>query len=107
MADAHTHGSIFQAPWDKILQSTDAIAASHHLYAQRIEKDVELPLRSFHTKKEMINMSNISGNLQVMAKELEEAQDKSEKLNKKGGKANAQKVEAAIAKLESASQQWE
>ena len=52
-------------------------------------------------------MNNISGNLQVMAKELEDAQDKSEKLNKKGGKANAQKVETANAKLESAAQQWE
>jgi len=100
-------GSVFQGPWDKILQSTDAVAASHHLYAQRIEKDVELPLRSFHMKKEMANMSNISGNLSIMAKELEDAQDKSERLNKKGGKANAQKVEAALARLESASQQWE
>ncbi len=94
-------------PWDKILQSADAIAASHHLYAQRIEKDVELPLRGFHTKKEMINIHTISGNLQTMAKELEEAQERTEKLNRKGGKANAQKVDAATTKLESATQQWE
>jgi len=55
----------------------------------------------------MANITTISGNLQVMAKELDEAQDKSDRLNKKGGKANAQKVEMANAKLESASQQWE
>jgi len=99
--------SVFQGPWDKILQSADAIAASHHLYAQRIEKDVELPLRNFHTKKEMANIGVMSTNLQTMAKELEEAQDKSDKLNRKGGKANVQKLDLATTKLDSATSQWE
>lgn len=101
-----TH-SIFQAPWDKILQSTDGIAASHQLFAQRIEKDVEQPLRNFQNRKEMHNMQTISANLLTMAKELDDAADKSEKLSKKGGRANAQKVEQAATRLESASQQWE
>lgn len=52
-------------------------------------------------------MNTISTNLATMAKALEEAQDKSEKLGKKGGKANTQKVDAASSKLESATQQWE
>ncbi|KAK4098333.1 hypothetical protein N658DRAFT_518092 [Parathielavia hyrcaniae] len=98
---------IFQAPWDKILQSTDGIAASHNLFAQRIEKDVEQPLRSFQNKREMQNIHTISANLQAMAKELDDAADKSDKLSKKGGKANAQKVDQAAARLEAASQQWE
>ncbi|KAL2134686.1 hypothetical protein VTI74DRAFT_11090 [Chaetomium olivicolor] len=98
---------IFQAPWDKILQSTDGIAASHQLFAQRIEKDVEHPLRNFQNKKEMQNIHTISANLQGMAKELDDATEKSEKLSKKGGKANAQKVDQAAARLESATQQWE
>ena len=51
-------------------------------------------MRNFQNKKEMVNITNISGNLQTMAKELEEAQDKSEKLSKKGGKAKADKVGA-------------
>jgi hypothetical protein len=42
-----------------------------------------------------------------MAKELEDAQEKSDKLSKKGGKASAQKVENAMAKLQSATQLWE
>ncbi|KAK2070545.1 hypothetical protein P8C59_005030 [Phyllachora maydis] len=98
---------IFQAPWDKILHSTEIIAASHQVFAQRIEQDVEGALRAFQTKREMLNMQTISANLHTMAKELEEAQEKSDKLTKKGGKANTQKVELAAAKLESATGQWE
>ena len=99
--------SIFQPPWDKILQSTDALAASHQLFAQRIEKDVEQPLRSFQDKREMKNIQTISANLQTMARELDDATEKSEKLSRKGGRANAQKVDQAASRLESASQQWE
>lgn len=99
--------SIFQAPWDKILQSTDGIAASHQLFAQRIDKDVERPLREFQTKKEMQNIQTISSNLQTMAKELDDATEKSEKLSKKGSRANAQKVDQAASRLEAATHQWE
>jgi hypothetical protein len=55
----------------------------------------------------MQNIQTISANLQTMAKELDDAADKSEKLSKKGGRANAQKVDQAAARLESATQQWE
>lgn len=99
--------SIFQAPWDKILQSTDGIAASHQLFAQRIEKEVELPLRNFQSRKEMQNIHTISANLHSMAKELDDAAEKSDKLTRKGGRASAQKVDQAAARLESATQQWE
>lgn len=102
-----TINSVFQAPWDKILQSTDGIAASHALFAQRIDKDVEQPLRNFQTRKEMQNIQTISANLQAMAKELDDATEKSEKLGKKGSKANAQKVDQAASRLEAATQQWE
>jgi len=98
---------VFQSPWDKILQSTDAIAASHQLFAQRIEKDVEASLRSFHAKKEMQNMQTISANLIAMAKELDDAVEKSEKLTRKGGKANSHKVDLAASRLDAATSQWE
>lgn len=52
-------------------------------------------------------MPTIQGNLSSMAKELEDAQDKSDKLIKKGGKASTQKVDAAASRLQTASQQWE
>ncbi|KAK3318997.1 Muniscin C-terminal mu homology domain-containing protein [Apodospora peruviana] len=98
---------VFQGPWDKILQSTDAIATSHQIFAQRVEKDVEQALRSFQNKKEMQNIHTISANLHTMSKELEDATEKSDKLSKKGGKANAQKVDQASSRLEAATQQWE
>ncbi|KAJ9150857.1 SAFF domain-containing protein [Pleurostoma richardsiae] len=98
---------VFQPSWDKILHSTDSIAASHHLLAQRIEKDVEVALRNFQGRREMQNMHTMSANLSTIAKELEEAQERADKLTKKGGKASTIKVDTATAKLESASQQWE
>lgn len=52
-------------------------------------------------------MITIQGNLAAMAKELEDAQDKSDKLSRKGGKASTQKVESATSKLQSANQQWD
>ncbi|KAI1330879.1 Muniscin C-terminal mu homology domain-containing protein [Xylariaceae sp. FL0255] len=97
----------FQVQWDRILQSVESVAASHHALAVNIEKEVETPLRMFEMKKEMQNMQTIQGNLQKVAKELEEAQEKSDKLTKKGNKASAQKVELAVGKLESATNQWE
>lgn len=106
-ANAQCYRSVFQAPWDKVLHSTDSIAASHHLFAQRVEKDVELALRNFQNRKEMQNMHTISANLSTMARELEEAQDRADKLTRKGGRANTMKMDTATAKLESASQQWE
>lgn len=52
-------------------------------------------------------MSTIQGNLGAMAKELEDAQEKSDKLSKKGGKASSSKVDNAVQKLEVANSQWE
>lgn len=52
-------------------------------------------------------MHTMSSNLSTIAKELEDAREKSEKLSRKGGKASALKVDAATARLESASSQWE
>ncbi len=106
-AQSFTSRRVFQASWDRILQSVDGIAASHHMFAQRIDKDVEFPLRNFYAKKEMANVSTISANLQTMARELDEAQDRSEKLNKKGAKAKADKVDTATTRLEIATQQRE
>ncbi|KAJ8119303.1 hypothetical protein ONZ43_g3719 [Nemania bipapillata] len=97
----------FQAQWDKLLQSVDSVATSHHTFAAHIEKEVETPLRMFESKKEMQNLQTIQGNLQKVARELEEAQEKSDKLTKKGGKASAQKVDMAANKLESATNQWQ
>lgn len=49
----------------------------------------------------------MSANLATMARELDDAREKVDKLSKKGGKASALKVDAATARLEAASSQWE
>ena len=52
-------------------------------------------------------MSTIQGNLISIAKDVEEAQKKADKINAKGGKATASKVSSAASGVESARQQWE
>ncbi|ODA81057.1 hypothetical protein RJ55_04019 [Drechmeria coniospora] len=98
---------VFQAPWLRIVDGVERVSQHHHLFAERIENDVERPLRSYQQRSDYQNMHQISTNLGSMAKDLEDAQEKSDKLNKKANKASTQKIDAAAAKLESASQQWE
>ncbi|CAN8101847.1 unnamed protein product [Discula destructiva] len=98
---------IFHPSWDMILKASDAAAASHQLFAQRVDKDVEQALRQFQNRKEVQNMHTMSTNLTTMARELDDAKEKVEKLSRKGGKASALKVDTATARLESASSQWE
>ncbi|EEY15122.1 conserved hypothetical protein [Verticillium alfalfae VaMs.102] len=105
--NAQSELGVFQAPWDKILQAVDATAQSHHQLAANIDRDVEAPLRAFGTKPEMQDMIATSGNLASMARDLDEAQKKVETLGKKGTKGNAQKLEAALSKLNSSTQQWD
>ncbi|KAI1265039.1 Muniscin C-terminal mu homology domain-containing protein [Xylariaceae sp. FL1019] len=105
--NAQSELGTFQVQWDKILQSAESIATSHHTFASHIEKEVETPLRMFEARREMQNMQTVSANLQKVARELDEAQEKSDKLSKKGGKASAQKVDQAAGKLEAATGQWE
>ncbi|KAF4948619.1 hypothetical protein FGADI_9523 [Fusarium gaditjirri] len=98
---------VFQAPWNRIIDSTENIAHSHHQLADRIERDIEHPLRNFANRKDFQNMNTMSSNLTTMAKDLEESQNQVDKLTKKGGRANTSKVDAASSKLESATGQWE
>ncbi|KAI9745804.1 MAG: hypothetical protein M1818_000485 [Claussenomyces sp. TS43310] len=99
---------IFAAPWQRIVDSTSTVAQSHLKFAKGIEKDVVQSLYNFATQnREMQAMSTIQGNLGSMAKELEDAQERSEKLSKKGGKASSTKVDSAAQKLEVAISQWE
>ncbi|KAL7800273.1 Muniscin C-terminal mu homology domain-containing protein [Trichoderma ceciliae] len=105
--NAQSELGVFQLPWSRIIDSVERIAQSHQLFADRLGNDVEQPLRAFPQRPDVQNMNNISNNLTVMARELDDARDRSDKLTKKGGKASTQKVDAASSKLESASQQWE
>ncbi|KAJ4347162.1 Suppressor of Profilin deletion [Didymosphaeria variabile] len=99
---------VFSTPWQKIVSATEAVAESHHTLAQKIEVDVERPLREFSaTNREVQGMSTISGNLASMAREIDTAKKKAEKLREKGTKAKASAVAGAVADVENATLQWE
>lgn len=78
------------------------------MLSQKIEVDVEQPLREFQGKnREMQGISTIQGNLAALAREQEEAQKRSERVLAKGGKAGTQKVSSAISNVKDANQQWD
>lgn len=84
------------------------MADSHSALAAKIELDVEQPLREFPTSnREMQAMTTIQGNLAAMAKDVDRAQQKAEKLQGKGDKAKADNVASANTELENAMAQWD
>ncbi|KAF2478175.1 uncharacterized protein BDR25DRAFT_338818 [Lindgomyces ingoldianus] len=106
--DDNSDLGIFFTPWHKIVSATESLAESHHQLALKIEADVERPLREFSaTNREVQAMSTISGNLSAMAKEIEAAKKKADKLRDKGAKASATKVANAVSEVENATVQWE
>lgn len=97
--------SIFRTPLKSIVSSTESLAQSHSILAQNIEVDIEKPLREYQTKnKEMRAMTTIQGNLASIAKDLEVAQKRAEKV--KGGKSST-KIANATSDVDIATQQWE
>lgn len=98
---------VFALPWQRIVGATESLAESHHSLAQKLDSDVERSLREFDkTNREMQAMSTISGNMAHMAKEIETAQKRADKLKDKGAKAPAGKVATASTDVENANQQW-
>lgn len=78
------------------------------MLAQKIEIDVERPLRDFSTtNREMQAMSTMQGNMGSMAKDFEIAQKKSERIKEKSGKVTSSKVADASSDLGNAASQWE
>jgi len=98
--------SVFQTPWHSIITSVESLATSHHILANKIEVDVERPLRDYQTRnREMQAISTIQGNLAAVAKEVDSANKKASKLNT--GKVSANKVANVTSDVEAANQQWE
>lgn len=103
-----TRASVFSTSWQKITSATESVAQSHQTLANKIESDVERPLREFTTtNREVLAMSNISGNLAAIAKEIDNAHKKSSKLKDKGSKAKASAVADAAQDIEKAELQWD
>ncbi|KAF2218368.1 Muniscin C-terminal mu homology domain-containing protein [Elsinoe ampelina] len=104
LADPQELG-VFATPWSALVSALDTLADTHHNLAQKIEADVETPLRLFNSQhRDMTAMGNIQGNLQSLAKDIDGAQKKLDKLGQKG---TVQKVAAASKDLDTAQAQWE
>lgn len=87
-------------PWQRIVSGTENLAASHETLANKIESDVETPLRSWATRNRgMQDLASAQGNLNNIAKELSSAQKKAAK----GGR----RADTASTNVEDASRQWE
>ena len=80
------------------------MAQSHENLANKMQADVESPLRQFSsTNREMQTMGNTSGNLNAIARDYANAQKKAQKLDAKG----SNKFEDARSNVEDASSQWQ
>jgi hypothetical protein len=98
---------IFQIPWQRIVNATEMVAASHETFAQKIEEDVERPLRDYHSKnRELASMPGVQSDLATLAKNLEASHKKVEKAKEKGPKG-ADKLAGAVAAAEEVKHQWE
>ncbi|CCU74278.1 BAR superfamily protein [Blumeria hordei DH14] len=108
LQDVGNDMGVFDSPWRQIMAATDDIARFHSDFAECIDKDIEQPLRNFTTtNSEMSGITTMQGNILSLSKELEEAQDKIEKLNRRGTKVNVHKADLASNRLQAAIQQWE
>lgn len=99
---------IFRIAWDRIINSTSQLAASHLHLAQKIDTEVERPLREFAvTNKDWAGLKTYEGNLTGIAKQIDNAEDKADKLRKKGTRAQAARVAEAAAAVEKATGDWD
>ncbi|OJJ35125.1 hypothetical protein ASPWEDRAFT_40290 [Aspergillus wentii DTO 134E9] len=98
---------IFQLPWQRIVSSTETVATSHETFAQKIDEDVERPLREYNTKnRELSSMPGIQSDLAGLAKNMETSQKKVDKAKEKGPKG-ADKLAIAVSAAQEVAQQWE
>ncbi|PWW74577.1 hypothetical protein C7212DRAFT_298575 [Tuber magnatum] len=99
---------VFQGPWTRIVQSTHSVASSHQEFAQKIEAEVERPLRDFTVRnQEWAGMKNLETNMAIVAKAVDSAEEKVEKLKKRGPKAKAHQVAEATSAASSALAEWD
>ena len=69
---------------------------------------MERPLREYQSKsREMQGISTIQGNLGALAKELDQAHQKMEKLRGKGTRSDTSRISSAQTNVNTAMQQWD
>ncbi|KAG5984457.1 hypothetical protein E4U55_004677 [Claviceps digitariae] len=62
---------VFQPSWSRIVNAVETIAQSHHMFAEKLEEDLEQPLRSFQQRQDCVNMHEMSSNLSALARKIE------------------------------------
>ncbi|KAG6039400.1 hypothetical protein E4U41_002706 [Claviceps citrina] len=62
---------VFQPSWSRIINAVETMAQSHHMLADKIEEDLEQPLRGFQQRQDYVNMHEMSSNLSALAKKIE------------------------------------
>ncbi|KAL4779472.1 Muniscin C-terminal mu homology domain-containing protein [Aspergillus varians] len=98
---------IFQIPWQRIINSVETVATSHETFAQKIDEDVERPLREYSSKnKELASMPGVQNDLTSLAKNFEGSHKKVEKAKEKGPKG-ADRLASAMTAAQEVSQQWD
>lgn len=99
---------VFATPWSRIVESTAALAASHHQLAQKLDSEVEKPIREFASRNsEWSGMKVMETNLGSVAKSIDASEERVEKLRKRGLKAKPQQVAEATQAVSSAVAEWD
>jgi hypothetical protein len=99
---------IFSAPWQRIVESTSALSGAHNQFAQKIADEVEKPIREFATKNsDWSSMKSLETNLGSIAKTVDSAEERAEKLRKRGQKAKPQQVAETASAVSNAHAEWD
>ncbi|KAG6007336.1 hypothetical protein E4U21_006147 [Claviceps maximensis] len=70
---------VFQPSWSRIINAVETIAQSHHMFAEKLEEDLEQPLRSYQQRQDCVNMHEMSSNLSILARKIEKPGKKDNK----------------------------
>ena len=86
----------------------DAVADSHSSLSSKLEVDVERPLREFvSSDRKMQAVTTVQGNLASLARDVEKAQQKTDKLQGRGDRPESSRVTNANSDLDQAQSQWD
>ncbi|KAI5797694.1 Muniscin C-terminal mu homology domain-containing protein [Geopyxis carbonaria] len=99
---------IFAAPWLRIVESTSSIAVAHQHFSDKLNAEVERPIREFASRNgDWSAMKSLETNLNSVAKSIESTEERAEKLRKRGTKAKAQQVAEAATAVTNAFAEWD
>ncbi|KAI5821202.1 Muniscin C-terminal mu homology domain-containing protein [Pyronema omphalodes] len=103
-----TEMGVFTAPWTRIVESTSALAAAHHQLSQKLDSEVERPIREFASRNsEWAGMKVMESNLSAVAKLIDSTEERADRLRRKGTRAKATHVAEAAQAVSNAHAEWD